>query len=52
MGDNRSSVTPSSTGVGVGVASFVSDTQELLDPVLDSNADGSFKSLKTVPAFR
>lgn len=41
MGDNRASI-----------ASSNADTQELLDPVLTSNADGSFKSLRTIPAFR
>ncbi|XP_054084507.1 transmembrane protein 192 isoform X1 [Zeugodacus cucurbitae] len=51
MGDNRSSITPSNDAAGVSAGSFGSDTEELLDPVLSSNTDGTFKSLKTIPAF-
>ncbi|XP_036329835.1 transmembrane protein 192 isoform X2 [Rhagoletis pomonella] len=51
MGDHRATTMTSGAITGVGAGSLGSDTQELIDPVLSSNSDGSFKALKTIPAF-
>ncbi|CAD6995941.1 transmembrane protein 192 [Ceratitis capitata] len=50
MGDNSASIAGHAI-VGVDTGNFGNDAEELLDPVLSSNDDGSFKSLKTIPAF-
>ncbi|XP_067639772.1 transmembrane protein 192 isoform X2 [Eurosta solidaginis] len=51
MGDNRPSTVPNVVVAAAEADNMGNDTQELLDPVLSSNEDGSFKPLRTVPVF-